>query len=60
MTTLAGVFIALGLVTSAWISRVQVAAKDQPHPAPSVAGWVLGLIGTLVLLLVALGVVVVR
>lgn len=55
MTTLAGVFIALGLVTAAWIARAVT-----PTPATNAAGWALGLLGTLVLLLVAFGVVVVR
>jgi len=56
MTTLAGVFIALGLVTAAWIGCAAVPVKD----ARAAVGWVFALIGTVVLLLVALGVVVVR
>jgi hypothetical protein len=59
MTTLAGVFIALGLVTAAWIARI-VPPTPAATGATNAAGWALGLIGTIVLLLVAFGVVVVR
>lgn len=51
MTTLAGVWIALGLVTSAWVSKAV-----QPTPAINRVAWALGLVGTLVLLLAALGI----
>jgi len=57
MTTLAGVFIALGLVTAAWIGCTAVPVNGNPRAA---VGWVFALLGTIVLLLVALGVVVVR
>lgn len=56
MTAAAGMWIAFGLVIAAWVSKAV-----QPTPASNGAGWVLGLIGTLVLLLAALGIgVVVR
>jgi len=57
MTTLAGVFIALGLVTAAWIGCAVLPLKGNPR---ALVGWVFALVGTIVLLLVALGVVVVR
>jgi hypothetical protein len=55
MTTLGLVYLAFGLVTAAWIGKAVT-----PTPATNAAGWAIGLIGTLLLLLVALGVVVVR
>lgn len=57
MSTLAGVFIALGLVTAAWIGCIAVPVKDNPR---ALLGWVFALLGTIVLVLAALGVVVVR
>lgn len=60
MTTLSGVYIALGLVTAAWISRIVATAKDQPMPAPGVAGWVFALVGTIVLVLAVFGIWVPR
>ena len=53
MTTLAGVYVALGLVTAAWVNCTAVPANN----GRAVAGWVFALVGTFVLLLTALGVV---
>ncbi len=55
MTTLAGVYIALGLVIAAWVGRA-----SQPAPTANAAGWVFAILGTIVLLLAVFGIVVVR
>lgn len=53
MTTLGCVYLALGLVTAAWIMKAAT-----PTKATNAAGWAIGLIVTLVLLLSALDVLV--
>ena len=55
MTTLGCVYLALGWVAGVWIGKVVA-----PTKATNAAGWVFGLVVTIVLLLTALGVVVVR
>lgn len=46
----AGAFIALGLVIAAWVSKAQ-----HPPAFANAAGWVLALVGTLLLLAAAFG-----
>jgi hypothetical protein len=48
MTTAAGALIALGLVIAAWVTKAQ-----QPPPMANVAGWVIAIVGTVLLLLAA-------
>jgi len=48
MTTAAGALIALGLVIAAWVTKAQ-----QPPRMANVAGWVLAVVGTALLLLAA-------
>ena len=50
MTTAAGAMIALGLVIAAWVSKAQ-----NPPPMANAAGWVLAVLGTLLLLAAAFG-----
>lgn len=50
MTTAAGAFIALGLVIAAWVTKAQ-----NPPPLANAAGWVLAVVGTLLLLAAAFG-----
>jgi hypothetical protein len=50
MTTAAGAMIALGLVIAAWVSKAQ-----QPTRLANVAGWILAVLGTLLLLAAAFG-----
>jgi len=48
MTTAAGALIGLGLVIAAWVTKAQ-----QPQRMANIAGWVLAVVGTLLLLLAA-------
>ena len=46
----AGAFIAVGLVIAAWVGEAQ-----QPSPLANAAGWVLAVVGTLLLMAAAFG-----
>lgn len=48
MTTAAGALIALGLVIAAWVTKAQ-----QPPRMANAAGWVLAIVGTVLLLFAA-------
>lgn len=50
---MAGVYVALGLVTAAWVMKAVA-----PSPASNAAGWVFGVVGTIVALLAALGIAI--
>lgn len=55
MTTAAGALIALGLVIAAWVTKAQ-----QPPPLANVVGWVIAIVGTVLLLLAAFAGLAVR
>jgi hypothetical protein len=55
MTTAAGALIALGLVIAAWVMKAQ-----QPPRMANAAGWVLAIVGTVLLLLAAFAGLAVR
>lgn len=46
----AGAFIAVGLVIAAWVSKAQ-----HPPPLANAVGWVLAVIGTVLLMAAAFG-----
>jgi len=48
MTTAAGALVGLGLVIAAWVTKAQ-----QPPRLANAAGWVLAVVGTVLLLLAA-------
>lgn len=51
MSNATGMWIALGLITAAWITKIVV-----PSSASNAAGWVFGVLGALIVVLAALGV----
>jgi len=55
MTTMAGVYIGLGLIGAAWVGRA-----TRPDKATNLAGWIFALVIVVLLLLRALGVLVIE